>query len=167
VLPRSVLPTFRHHQFPFIILVTVHLFNSNLTYECNIRKYRSSSNLVMVRVFWTELHPLIKSLITVHYKCISNGITHLSQIWHMDTSKKCPGQSWILLWFEWFLTELCPFHFKNNEQFSISFIISPMVLHIQLKYDIWIRQRNAQVKVEFGHCFLLLAELCPFYFVKK
>jgi hypothetical protein len=44
------------------------------------------------------------------------------------------------------------------------FIILRTVAHIQLKFDIWICHEKIQVKFEFGHGSMILAELCPFYF---
>jgi hypothetical protein len=54
-----------------------------------------------------------------------------------------------LVMVRWFLVELCPFYLIWIFQFL--FIISPTVFHIQLKFDISIRQRNAKVKIKFGY----------------
>jgi hypothetical protein len=40
---------------------------------------------------------------------------------------------------QWFLAELCPFHFENNMKFTVSVHYVPnSVTIIQLKFDIWI-----------------------------
>ena len=173
-----------------------------------MRKYRSSSNLVMVRWFLAELCPFyfennMKFSVSVYY--LPNSIKHSTQIWHIDTSKECAGQFQIWSWFDDFWQSYAPFTLKiiwnfqfpfyylpnnithstqiwhmdmilecadqvwiwswfndfwqSNAPFTLKmiwnlqflFIINPTVLHIQLKIDIWICQRNAQVKLEFGH----------------
>jgi hypothetical protein len=96
----SVILLFRHYQFPFIILVTVAYINSIEIYGYVMRKYRSNSNLVMVRWFW---------------QCYA------------------------------------PFTVKIKWIFQFPFIISPTVLHIELKLYIWIFHKEIQAKFEFGH----------------
>jgi hypothetical protein len=134
-------------------------------------------------------YSVIPSSVSVHY--LSNGCTHSTQIWHMDMSWENTDQAQILSWLDdfwqiyapytlkviwnfqfpfiisptvlhiqlkipygyvkgmsrsslnlvmvqWFLAELCPFHFENNMHFQFPFIISSRVLHIQLIFDIWI-----------------------------
>jgi hypothetical protein len=49
------------------------------------------------------------------------------------------------------LAELCPFNFEKKGNFQLPFIISPTVVHIQLKLKIWICHKNALVNFEFGH----------------
>jgi hypothetical protein len=57
------------------------------------------------------------------------------------------------------LAELRPFHFeKKNVQFPFIFI-SPTVVHIRPKFDIWIRQGNAQVKMKFGHGLIIFCRV--------
>jgi hypothetical protein len=58
----------------------------------------------------------MKFSVSVHY--LPNGITHSTQIWHMDKSKECAGQ--VLVIIQWFSAQLCPFHFENNMKFSVS-----------------------------------------------
>jgi hypothetical protein len=43
------------------------------------------------------------------------------------------------------------------------FIISPTVSHIQLKFGIWIRQRYAQVKSEYGHGLMIFGRVVPLF----
>jgi hypothetical protein len=131
---------------------------------------RSSSNLVKVPWFLTELCPFhfennMKFSVSVHY--LPNSITHSTQILHMDTLKECEGQIWIGSWFHDFWQSNAPFTLKIIWNFQFLFITSPTVLHIQLKFYLWIWQRNAQVKFEFGHGSMILAELCPFNFEKR
>jgi hypothetical protein len=125
---------------------------------------RSSSNLAMVRWFLAELCPfhfenIMKFSVFVHY--LPNGITHSTQIWHMDTSKKYAGQVRIWPWFDYFWQSNPPFTLKIMWNFQFPFIISPMILHIQLKFGIWICQRNAQVKIEFGHGSVIFCREMP------
>jgi hypothetical protein len=79
----------------------LHTLHSNLTNGYIIGKYRSSSNLVIVR---------------------------------------------------WFLAELCSL---------IKFSVSVTLVYFTLKFDIWIHQRNAQVKFEFGHGSMIFGRVMP------
>jgi hypothetical protein len=54
-----------------------------------------------------------------------------------------------------------PFTLKIIWNFQFPFIISSRVLHIQLKFDIWIHQRNAQVKFEFCHGLMIFGRVMP------
>jgi hypothetical protein len=142
----------------------LHTFNSNLTYGYVMRKYRSSSNLVMVRWFLAELCPFhfennMKFSVSVHY--LPNGTTHSTQTWHMDTSKECAGQVQIWSWFSDFWQSYAPFTLKIIWNFQFLFIISPTVQHIQLKFDIWICFWNAQVKFKFGHGSMIFGRVMP------
>jgi hypothetical protein len=74
------------------------------------------------------------------------------------------GQAQISSQFDYFWQSYAPFTLKNNMKFQFPFIISPAVQHIQLKLDIWIRQRNAQAKLKFDHGSRFFAELRPFQF---
>ena len=47
--------------------------------------------------------------------------------------------------------KLGEFVLRKIRNFSFPFIISATVAHIQLKFGIWIRLRNMQVKFEVGH----------------
>jgi hypothetical protein len=132
---------------------------------------RSSSYLVMLRWFLAELCPFhfennMKFSVFVHY--LSNSVTHSIKIWHMDMSKGSPGQDWICLWFDDFWQSYAPFTLKIIWNFQFPYIISPTVLHIQLKFYIWICQRNAQVKFEFGHGLMIFWQsYAPFTLKKK
>jgi hypothetical protein len=138
----------------------LHTFNSNLTYGYVMRKYRSSSNLVMVRFFFAELCPFyfekyMKFSVSVHY--LPNGTTHLTQTWHMDMSSDNTGQVRIWSWFDDFWQSYAPFTLKIIWNFQFPFIMQ----HIQLKLDIWIRQRNAQVKFKFSHGSMIFGRVMP------
>jgi hypothetical protein len=65
--------------------------------------------------------------------------------------------NFVMVW--WFLAELCPFHFENNINFQFPFIISLTVGHFQLKFDIWICHRNAQVNWKFGHGLMIFGRV--------
>jgi hypothetical protein len=132
----------------------LHTFNSNLKYGYVMRKYRSNSNLVMVRWFFAELCHFhfendIEFSVSVFY--LPNSITHSIPIWHIDTSLECAGQVRIWSWFNDFLQSNAPFTLKMIWNFLFPFIISTKVLYIQHKFDKWIFQMNAQVKWEFGY----------------
>jgi hypothetical protein len=75
----------------------------------------------------------MKFSVSVRY--LPNGITHSTQNWHMDTSKKCVGQVRIWSWFNDFWQSYVPFTLKKIWNFQFRFIISSKVLHIQLKID--------------------------------
>jgi hypothetical protein len=118
----------RNFQFMFINSPRVqhNSFNSNLTYGYVMRKYRSSSNLVMVRWFLAELCPFyfennMKFSVFVHY--LPNGTTHST--WHIDASKECAGQVQIWSLFNDFWQSYCPFHFENIMKFSVSLYYLP------------------------------------------
>jgi hypothetical protein len=89
------------------------------------------------------------SSVSVHYLC--NSCTHLTQIWLMNMSYENTGQVWIWLWLNDFWQSYAPFTLKIKLNVQFPFIISQTVLRIQLKFDIWVCQMNAQVKFEFGH----------------
>jgi hypothetical protein len=97
---------------------------------------------------------LPSSSVFVHY--LSNGCTHSPRILHMDISWQNTGQLWIWSWSHDFLRSYAPWW-----NFQFPFIISPVVLHIWLIFDIWIRQRNAQVKFEFGHDWMIFGWVMP------
>jgi hypothetical protein len=59
----------------------------------------------------------MKFSVSVHY--LPNGITHLTQISHMDTSKKCPGQLQILSWFDDFWQSNARLTLKKKRKFSV------------------------------------------------
>jgi hypothetical protein len=125
---------------------------------------RSNLNLVMVQWFLAELFPFhfennMKFSVSIYY--LPNSITHSTQIWHMDMAKECAGQARIWSWFDDFWQSYAPFTLKMIWSFQFPFIISPTVLHIQLKFDIWIWQRNAQVKLEFGHGLMIFGRVMP------
>jgi hypothetical protein len=73
-----------------------------------------------------------------------------------------PGQVWIWSWFNDFLLSNVPFTLKIIWNFQFLFIISPIVLHIQLKFDVSIFQKNGQVKFEFGHGSMIFGSFVPF-----
>jgi hypothetical protein len=52
-------------------------------------------------------------------------------------------------------------------KFSVLFFISLTVLHIQLKFDTWIRQKNAHVKFEFGYGLMMFGRVMIFSLKKK
>jgi hypothetical protein len=121
-----------------------------------MRKYRSSSNLVMTRWFLAELCPFyfennMKFSVSVYY--LPTGTTHSTKTWHMDMFLECPGQVRIWSWFN----DFWHFTLKIIWNLQFLFIIYSTVLHIQLKFDIWICQRNGQVKLEFGHSSMIHA----------
>jgi hypothetical protein len=66
-----------------------------------------------------------------------------------------------------FLGELCPFNFEKKGNFQFTFMISQTVVHIQLTFDIWVRQQNAQVKIEFGHGSKYFGRVMPPLDLKK
>jgi hypothetical protein len=76
-------------------------------------------------------------------------------------AKEWAGQVQIWSWFDDFWQSYAPFTLKMKWNFQFPFIISPRVLHIPLKFDIWICQRNAQVKLEFGHSSLIFGRVMP------
>jgi hypothetical protein len=126
-----------------------------------MRKYRSKSNLVMVRWFLTELCPLMKLSVSVHY--LPNSWTHSTQIWHMDTSKKCTEQVQIWSWFDDFWQSHTLFTLKIIWHFQFPFIIYPSCTN-QLKFEIWICQKIRRSSSNFLMVQWFLAELCPFHF---
>jgi hypothetical protein len=107
--------------------------------------------------FRTSVIP--SSFVSVHYH--SNGCTHSSKIWHMDISWKNTGQLWIWLWFDDFWQSNAPFTLKMIWNIQFPFIISPTVLHIQLKLNIWICHETIQVKFEFGHGWMIFVRVKP------
>jgi hypothetical protein len=117
---------------------------------------RSCSNLVMVWWFLAELclfhfENNMKFLVSVHYH--PNGILHSTQTWHLDASKKCQVK------FKFghdFKKSYAPFTLKIIWNFQFPFITSLMVVHIQLKFDIYIHLRNKQFKFKFGHGSMIL-----------
>jgi hypothetical protein len=130
----SVILKFRHQQFPFIILVTVAHIQLKFDISCGyiMRKYRSSSNLVMVWWFKAELCPFyfennMKFSVSVHY--LSNGYTLLTQTWHMDMSWENTGHVRIWSWFDVFGQSYAPFTLKIIWIFS-SRSLSPQELYI-------------------------------------
>jgi hypothetical protein len=84
----------------------------------------------------------------------------------MDTSKKWAGQVCILSWFDDFWQSYAPLTLKKgNCQFP--FIISPTVVHIQLKLKIWICHKHALVIFEFGHGLMIADRVIPLELWKK
>jgi hypothetical protein len=98
---------------------------------------------------------IMKFSVCVHY--LTNSITHSTQIWHIEMLNKCAGQIWIWTRFNGFLCRVKSLSIIWNFQFLI--IISPTVLHIQLKFDVCIFQRNEQVKFKFGHGLMIFGRI--------
>jgi CDP-diglyceride synthetase len=123
------------------------------------RNIRSSSNLVMVCWFLTELSFLnfkkkSKFSVSVHYLC--NGSTHWIQIWYIDTSWNYIGQVQIWSWYDEFFLQSYP-SWK-------SFFVSTLKLLFGCMYKVEIAcvntsLRNAQVKFEFCYGPLILTKL--------
>jgi hypothetical protein len=67
----------------------------------------------------------------------------------------------------WFLAEWRPFLFEKIRNFQLPFIISLTVLHIKLKFGIWMRQKNVQVKVEFCFGLMIFSRVTPISLWKK
>jgi hypothetical protein len=84
----------------------------------------------------------------------------------MDMSKECAGQVGIWSWFDDFWQSYSPFTLKMIRNFQFPFIISPTVVHIQLKFDIWIRQKYVQVKFKFGHGLMIFGRVMPPFTLK-
>jgi hypothetical protein len=99
---------------------------------------------------------ILSSSVSVHY--LSNSCKHSTQILNMDISWKNTGQVRIWSWPIDFWQSYSPWW-----NFQFPFIISPTVLHIQLKFDTRIRQRNAQVKFKFGHGSMIFGRVMPLY----
>jgi hypothetical protein len=51
--------------------------------------------------------------------------------------------------------------YSNNMKISVPFIISPTVLHIQFKLDIWICHEKIQVRFEFGNGSMIYGRVMP------
>jgi hypothetical protein len=66
----------------------------------------------------------------------------------------------------WFLAELCCFHFEKKGNFQFPFIISQIVVHIQLKFSVWICYKNTMVEFEFGNCLMIADRVIPLDLIK-
>jgi hypothetical protein len=136
----------------------LHTFNSNLTYGYIIRIYRSSLTLVMVRWILTELCPLMKFSVSVHY-LLNIQHSHSTRIWHMNTSTKAQ----VKFKFDHdFLQKNAHWTLKNNQKFLVSVHFLP-----KLKFDIWICQRNAQAKFKFGYGLMNFGSVMPLSLLNK
>jgi hypothetical protein len=49
----------------------------------------------------------------------------------------------------------------KKRKFSVPFIISPTVVHIHVKFSIWICHKNTLVKFEFGHGLMIAYRVIP------
>jgi hypothetical protein len=54
-----------------------------------------------------------------------------------------------------------PFYFEKKGNFQFPFIISPTVVHIQLKSKISTCRKNTLVKFEFGHGWMIADRVIP------
>jgi hypothetical protein len=157
--------------------VSAHYLTNGITHSTQtwhigyvMRKYKPSLNLVMVWWFLAELCPFhfennyiifsFRSLSPKRYYTFNSNLTY-------GYVKGMRRSSLNLVMVQWFLAELCPFTLKIIWNFQFLFIISPTVLQIQLKFDIWIRQRNVQVKIEFGHGSMIADRVIPLELWKK
>jgi hypothetical protein len=91
------------------------------------------------------------SSVSVQY--LGNCCYHLTHIWHMDISQenvvKFEFDHGSMI-FNFIFDRVIPLElWIRVRNFQFPFISSPTVVHIQLKFDIWICKRNAQVKFEF------------------
>jgi hypothetical protein len=125
----------------------------------------------MVRWFLKELCPFYfenntKFSVSVHY--LPNSITHSTQTWHMHTSKNCTGQVWIWSKFNDFWRSYAPFTWKIlwNSLVSVHYFPNNITHSTQTWY-IWIHQRHAQVKFEFGHGSMIFGRVMPLSLWKK
>jgi hypothetical protein len=87
------------------------------------------------------------------YTCIyivSSTVVHIQLKSNMHMSKECADQVQIWSWFNEFWQSYAPSTLKNRNVL-VSLIVSPKVVHIELKFNIWISYRNTQVKFKFGH----------------
>jgi hypothetical protein len=67
-------------------------------------------------------------------------------------------------WF--FLQKYASFHFEKRK-FSICIIISPIVVHIQFKFNAWICHKNTMVIFEFGHDLMIADRVIPLELLKN
>jgi hypothetical protein len=137
-------------QFPFIISPNVQYIPLKLDIwmrQMNAQVKFKFGHGSMIFGFHFESN--MKFSVYVYY--LPNSTTYSTQIWHMDMFLECPGQVRIWSWFNVFWQSKAPFTLKIIWNLQFLFIIYPTVLHIQLKFDIWICQRNGQVKLKFGH----------------
>jgi hypothetical protein len=77
------------------------------------------------------------------------------------------GQVRIWSWFDDFWQSYAPFTLKIIWNFQFPFIITPTVLHIQVKLNIWICHEKIQVKFEFGHGLMIFGRVMPLLLDKK
>jgi hypothetical protein len=129
---------------------------------------RSSSNLV--RWFLAELCPFhfennneifsFRSLSPLGFYTFNSNLTY-------GYIKETRRSSSNFVMVRWVLAELCPFNIDKKGNFQFPFIISPTLVHIQLKLKIWICHKNALVNFKFGHGLLIADRVIPLELWKK
>jgi hypothetical protein len=78
----------------------------------------------------------------------------------MEMSKECAGQVQIWSWFDDFWQSNALITLKKGN-FQFPFIISQKVVHIQLKFNIWICHINTLFKFEFVHGLMIADRVIP------
>jgi hypothetical protein len=100
----------------------------------------------MIDDFW-QLCPLMKFSVSVHYLPTVVHIQLNFKIWIRQSNTQVKFK---FIHGSMIFGRVKPLSLKIIWNFQFPFIISRTVIHIQLKFNIWICERNAQLKFEYG-----------------
>jgi hypothetical protein len=118
LLPLSVIPSFRQHQFPFIILVIVAHIQLNFDIWIYHMKMYFKFEFGQGLMTFGTVKPLNE---VFSFRSLSPKRTYtfkLNLTYGYIQGMRMSSYNLVMVW--WLLAELYTFHFENNKKFSVS-----------------------------------------------